>query len=391
MGQPQPSLFDRYQVIDIDTHITEPPDVWTARVPRKWGDRVPHIRRVNDRDLWMIGDKVIGGPGFYTAAGFNGTFPEAPLGYDDIPAASYEAKARLRFMDEEGIWAQVIYPNVGGFGSGRFLELGEPELMLDCVRAYNDFLYEWCSADLRRLVPVMATPFWDIAAAVAEIERCARLGYRSVLACSQPQAFEQPLLADAHWDPVWAAAQDAGMSVSFHIGAGDLSELGRDSARIGAKANFSRVSSTVFIDNGRCLADLFFGGVCHRFPRLKFVSVESGVGWLPFYLEAFDWQWQNNGVRVDHPEYDLLPSEYFQRQVYAAFWFEESGLDKVLEQYPGNILYETDYPHPTSMSPGPASIAEHPRDYADRVLSKYPEAVLRQVLHDNAAPLYGLS
>ena len=70
------------------------------------------------------------------------------------------------------------------------------------------------------------------------------------------------------------------------------------------------------------IANLITGGVCHRFPDLKFVSVESGVGWIPFALEHLDWQWKNCGVPQEHPEYDLLPSEYFKRQIYGCFWFE---------------------------------------------------------------------
>ena len=162
------SIFDRIRTIDTDTHVTEPPDVWTARVSKKWGDAVPHVRRVDGRDVWFIRDQTAGAPGFTTQAGFEGSYPEARKTYEEIPRSSYDARARLEHMDAEKIWAQVLYPNVGGFGSGGFLRLREPELMLECVRAYNDFLVEWCSADLRRLIPVAAMPFWDVKAAVAD-------------------------------------------------------------------------------------------------------------------------------------------------------------------------------------------------------------------------------
>ena len=131
--------FEKYKVIDVDTHITEPPGVWTDRVASKWGDRIPHIKKVEGMDMWFIGDEPAGGPGWVTMSGHTGTFPDVPKGYDDIPAASYDAKARLELMDEEGIHAMVLYPNLGGFGSGGFLRLGEPALMLECVQAYNDF------------------------------------------------------------------------------------------------------------------------------------------------------------------------------------------------------------------------------------------------------------
>ena len=119
-------LFDRYRVIDVDTHLTEPPDVWTARVAAKWGDLVPHIERRDGEDAWVVGDKVIFKPGFVSMAGFDGTVPEHPATYDDIPPACFEPGARLKHMDDLGIYAQVLYPNVGGFGSQTFLRLDEP-------------------------------------------------------------------------------------------------------------------------------------------------------------------------------------------------------------------------------------------------------------------------
>lgn len=384
-------LFDRHRVIDIDTHITEPADVWTARVSKKWGDRVPHVRNLNGVDLWFIGDQTCGMPGAYSAAGHTGTFPDMRKSYRDIPPAMFDAKARLALMDDEKIWGNVLYPNVGGFGAGGFLRLGEPELMLECVRAYNDFLIEWCSADARRLVPVMATPFWDLAASVREIERCAARGYKAVIFCNQPQDHGAPLLRDKYWDPVWATAQEAGMSISFHIGGGNLADEFKDPANIGIKANFARVSSMATLENARCLADVILSGIPHRFPKLPLVSVESGVGWVPYLLESLDWQWLNNGVREEHPEYDLMPSEYFRRQIYASFWFEEAGVAKAIELYPDNVLFETDYPHPTCQAPGPASAGTHPRIYAEKALAGIPEATLARVLQTTAQKIYGLT
>lgn len=384
------ALFDRYRVIDIDAHLTEPADVWTSRVSAKWGDAVPHVKRVDGKDLWFAGGQPVGMPGAYSMAGHDATPPDFRRGYDDIPAAMYDAKERLAFLDAEKIYAQVLYPNVGGFGAGGFRKLGDPALMLECVRAYNDFLIDWCSPDPNRLVPVMATPFWDVPASIREVQRCADLGIKAVLMCNQPQEHGEPMLRDKHWDPLWAAVQEARMTMSFHVGGGDFIEIMDDSAKIGFKANFARASTLTFIDNARCLTDLICGGVPHRFPELKMVSVESGAGWIPFVIEALDWQWHNSGVRGEHPEYDLLPSEYFERQIYASFWFEEDGLASALARYPGNILYETDYPHPTCQAPGPASSGTNPRFYAEKVLAGVPEATLRKVLHDTAAGLYGI-
>jgi len=383
-------IFDRVKAIDTDTHITEPPDVWTARVSTtKWGDAVPHVKKHEGRDIWFIRDQTVGAPGFTTMAGFNGSPPDGPMGYHDIPKSSYDAKERLAHMDAEGIYAQILYPNVGGFGSAGFLKLREPELMLECVRAYNDFLVDWCSADSRRLLPAAAMPFWDVDECVKEVQRAVAKGHRTVLACSQPQAWGQPPIGHKHWDPFFAAAQDAGIPISFHIGGGDISDLFVDAAGFGMRANFARVSSMIFMQNVTCIADLIFGGVCHRFPKLDFVSVESGVGWIPSYLEAADWQFVNSQTRKEHPEYDLLPSEYFKRQIYGCFWFECEGMRDAVAHLPDNVMWETDFPHPTCQHPSLVDgLARRPADYAETAFAGLPEQTIEKVLWSTAARLY---
>jgi uncharacterized protein len=386
------ALFDRFSVIDVDTHLTEPPDVWTSRVPAKLREVVPHIERVDGKDTWFAAGERIGAPGYYSMAGHDGYMPAStPATYDDIDPAMYDPHARLRFLDEQGIRAQILYPNVGGFGNGYFLRLGDREVVAMCVRAYNDFLTDWCSADAERLVPITALPFWDVDMAVAEMQRCLANGHKAVNFCNQPQDYGMPPLAHRHWDPIWAAAQEAGVPVSFHVGGGSMGTLFVDTAEMGWMSNYAKVSSLIFLDNQRCVADLIFGGVCHRFPDLKFVSVESGVGWIPAALEGFDWQWRNGGVLEEHPEYDLLPSEYFRRQVFGCFWYEQQAARDAIAQYPDNILFETDYPHPTCQHPGPRTPGQRPRDFAEDALAGLADDVLAKVLHDNAAQLYGLA
>src|SRR5690606_27987729 len=115
-------------------------------------------------------------------------------------------------------------------------------------------------------------------------------------------------------------------------------------------------------------------------------------GWIPFAMQALDWMWKECGVSKEHPEYDLLPSEYFRRQIYSCFWFEHGETLETAIEWIGadNVLYETDFPHPTSMTPGPVSTALPPREFISTRLNTLPEDVLRKILHDNAAKLYHL-
>lgn len=388
------AVADRYRVVDVDTHVLEPDDLWTSRVAKKWGDLVPHVRtEPNGDEQWYFGDSPMTAlaRGVYAAAGWHEPLPSYLPTIGDVDPAAYDGRKRLERMDEYGIWAQVQYPNVGGFGSGAFLKLKEPELMLECVRAYNDFLVEWCSADARRLVPLMALPFWDVEASVAEIARAAKLGHKGIVFGNQTETYGLPLLADSHWDPIWTIAQDLGLSVNFHIAAGGGQYKRPQLESSGPRANFAKAVVMEFMDNAQAISEVIVAGLCHRYPRLNFVSVESGVGFIPFLLEALDWQWKNNGALLEHPEMDLLPSEYFRRQVYGCFWFEGASAETALRLYPDNILYETDYPHPTSMTPGASMpYAVNPREYMQATLGGLPDDTLRKVLHENAARVYHL-
>ena len=373
-----------YDIIDCDTHITEPRDVWTARVPAKYLDRVPHVvRNADGKDVWMLDGVQIYTAGLTATAGWKEPFPSGPPTYEEMHPAAHDPHARLRLMDQNGIWAQVLYPNVAGFGSQRFLQIPDDELKLICVQAYNDFLRDWASADARRLITVMSMPYWDVDACVREVERGAGRGHRGILFTGEPHRFGLPYLGEKHWDPLWSVAQEAGLPIHFHIGSGDVGATfgpGRIAAH-GTAATYALSSVELFLKNGMQVADLLTSGVLPRYPDLKFVSVESGIGWVPFVLEAVDHSYleARPGRRS---EWDMLPSEYFRRQVYACFWFETVATQHLLDSMPiENLLFETDFPHPTCLYENVAERVEASTGFLA------PQA-RRRLLWDNAAELY---
>jgi predicted TIM-barrel fold metal-dependent hydrolase len=386
------SEVDRYKVIDTDTHVIEPYDLWTSRMSEhKWGDRVPQVRWDPEmqEDAWYFGETRVSAAAASAQAGWNEFPPDHPPKLEMVDRGTWEASARLKRMDEYGIWAQVLYPNVAGFGAGKVLTIGDPDLMLTCVQTYNDFLTEYSSADQRRFVPIMALPMWDVDECQKEMARCMEAGHKGVIMTGEPAFWGLPKLADPHWDPLWAAAQEAELSINFHIGSGDISFFDRAYEGAGPHANYAGFGVQFGMANVSVISNLITGGVCHRFPNLKFVSVESGIGWIPFALKHLDWQWKNCGVPQEHPEYELLPSEYFKRQMYGCFWFETDTVRHAIEVLgPEPIMYESDFPHPTSMAPGPATAATEPRNYIAETLGDLPETVLQKILHDNAAKLY---
>jgi predicted TIM-barrel fold metal-dependent hydrolase len=377
-------------VIDADSHVTEPPDLWTSRLPRKFVDDAPHVEwdEERQRDRWHVGRHTLLGVHDQAHAGWKEFYPSTPGNFDEAEPGGWDANERLKVMDAHGIQAQILYPNLLGFFGFSFMDL-ERELGLACVRAFNDFQAEWASADPKRLYPLAFLPFWDVEAAVAELHRCANLGFRGFNWGRNFERVGLPSMRDRHWDPVMLAAQDLEMPVSFHIGFGNTVEQDLDGwAHVEEDTALCQMSVLFFLGNAEVITDLCMRGVCERFPRLNFVSVESGFGYVPYLLDAMDWMYQNNRgytTRRDKP----LPSEYFRRQVYATFWFEKN-VSRLIDLLPDNVMFESDYPHPTSLSPGPGSIARDAKTTIANNLSDLPDDIRRKVLHDTAARIYKL-
>ena len=135
--------------------------------------------------------------------------------------------------------------------------------------------------------------------------------------------------------------------------------------------------------NGNQLVDLLLSGVLARYPTIRFVSVESGIGWIPFVLEALDYQYKGNRVAEEHPEFDRLPSAYFKRNVYACYWFEETAPRRLLDQVGvDNVMFETDFPHPTCL------YGAQVHERIARGLGDCTPDVRRKILWENGARLY---
>ncbi|MCU1461702.1 MAG: putative amidohydrolase [Acidimicrobiales bacterium] len=385
------ALVDEIPVIDCDSHVTEPPDLWTSRLSGRWRDGVPHViwdERLNEH-RWLVGDRKLNGVASFAMAGWHEYSPAHPPSLEEADPGAHDPRARLSRLDEYGVHAQVIYPNLLGFYVPAFLDL-EPALALDCVRAYNDFLAEFCSVDPKRLVPLMFLPFWDLDASLAEMKRALDLGHKGLVFGVDFAKVGLPPITDPTWDPLLSAAEDAELSINFHIGFSQVTEDElRSQIRLQDRVEFVKNSALMMLGNARAVADVVTSDICARHPGLNFVSVESGCGWLLFLLEALDWQWENTGAHLAFPEREF-PSVYFRRQVYGSFWFERDSMRRTIGALPDNVMFETDFPHPTSLCPGPASSAENPRDAIERALGDLPRDVVQKVLHDTAARLYHL-
>lgn len=371
---------DAITVIDADTHIVEPADLWTSRIDAP-EHVIPHVRYDEDkrRHRWYIGDDSVAFAPAGAAAGWKEPPPSSPPTFEEAHPGTIDVHERLRVMDDTGVWAEVLYPNVGGFGSGAFLKIEDVGLRNECVRAYNDWLIDWISPAKDRFAAIAAVPFWDVDECVTEMQRAHSIGHTGVLFTGKPDVWwGAPHLADPYWNPVWETAEDLGIPVNFHAGGGDpdVDWLRHGYKGMPPRTRFTANSVAIFFGTAQTIVDLIFAGIPERYPKLQLVSVETGIGWLPFLLECMDYQFLENNVRQSSPELTLLPSEYFRRQVHACYWFEQAAPERMLDVIgEDNVMFETDFPHPTSLWPpvsarerALASVANHPREVQEKVL-----------------------
>ena len=195
-----------------------------------------------------------------------------------------------------------------------------------CGRTTTSRSREYAEPYPGRFITLAALPLWDPAEAVAEVERTAKRGIKGITFVF-PHQFGYPHIVDPCWDPLWAAAQDAGLSINFHIGTGGSMGLDKSALWEGQSDMFrlAALSTWSISSNTQVMSILLFSGILERFPALRFVASESGLGWAPYLLEVADHQWERQNLsREGMP---LKPSAYFRRQCYVNFWFEVFGAE----------------------------------------------------------------
>lgn len=390
------AMIGDIKIIDVDTHLSEPHDLWVKRAPKKMRDRVPRVVKLPDGDIsWVIDDDISIGRGAAPNCAIrqDGEKPKG-MGYsdwkmEDAHRGSYSVNERLEVMDQFQIFAQIVYPNILGFGGQNTAKV-DPELRLVSAQLYNDAMAEMQEESGQRIFPMALLPWWDIKAAVAEVERCQAMGLRGININSDPQMHKNadgerlPDLGDPYWDPLWEICEANSVPINFHIGASEqaidwVGDQGWPSLNREMRATLG--GSMLFINNGRTMGNIILSGLLDRYPKLRFVSVESGIGWLPFLLEALDYQFSefNTGTKLQRK-----PSEYFQSNFFACFWFERRNLKNLVEILGADkVMFETDFPHPTCLHPNPL-------DYIAGALETLQPDERRKVLSGNASKLYNI-
>jgi predicted TIM-barrel fold metal-dependent hydrolase len=360
------------RVVSADSHMTEPADLWTERLDKKFRDRAPHVVKNEGRPGYSfiapgINPFPVAG-GFASGRSGQELKDHMSKGYEAARPSGWDPVERLKDQEIDGVQAEVLYTTLGM----PLFQMDDADLQRACFEVYNNWLSEFCSHDPKRLYGIALVSLEDIGEGVKELERCAKEGLRGAMIWGSPP--EDKPYDDHVYDPFWQAAAELHMPLSLHVITGKSKE---------SKINFSQIAvqgMNVLHEVQRSLTTLIFGGVLERFPELPIVSAENDTGWFPHYMYRLDHIYEKFGTMMKEP-LPQKPSEYVKRQVWATFQDDPVGPANYKFFGTDNYMWASDFPHADSTWPDSLQVIK--KDFAG-----VPEDVTQKIIYENACKLY---
>ncbi|MEE9143308.1 MAG: amidohydrolase family protein [Candidatus Binatia bacterium] len=331
-------------IVSADSHVMEPPDLWATRVASSFREAAPR-------------------------------FPEHKVGegFQKHPGG-HDPHERTKEMEVDGLSAEVLYPTLGL----PLFALEDAALQEECFRVYNDWLIDYCQGAPDRLIGIPAISVYNIDHAIEELLRCNKAGLKGALIWQAPH--QDLPFKSGHYDKFWKTAQELDAPVSLHILTGH--NYSTDPNRKKSVEHYRGSVNLKMAEVASALFELIFYGVLERYPRLKIVTVESEIGWIPFFLQQWDYYYRRfRGVNP--PPIKKEPSEYFNEQVYSCFFNDTVGGRNLEWWGEDNCMWSNDYPHPNSTWPNSRKVIE-------RDLGHLPLEKRTKLLSTNVARLYNV-
>jgi predicted TIM-barrel fold metal-dependent hydrolase len=358
----------KYFIVSADAHVNEPADLWATRIDAKYRDRVPKVIVDANGVKWRVSE---------------GHRPDR-LRVDELEGedrlrqlAGADPEQRLLDMDRDGINAEVMFPNKGL----SMWATPDAQLAMAQCRVYNEWAWEIFAKYNHRMSPAAAIATADLEGSIAEVKRVAKLGFRALTLPCKPvwgaHDVDHPNYNLPVFDPLWAVIQDANLPITFHVSTGRDPRASRGNG--GAVINYVSHSLSPTIEP---VANLCASGVLARFPKLRFATIEAGIGWVAWLLDAMDEAYRKHHFWV-RPKLAKLPSEYFHEHGFASFQEDAAGL-AVAESMnlADNFMWGNDYPHHEGTWP-------HSAEAIERTMSGLSDGARAKVLGLNAARLFG--
>ncbi len=364
---PRPHASNKYFIVSADCHVQEPNDFLSARMPARYQDRLPGIVLGGD------GSKMQKTEGFRPIRLNSIKFEGEDLERSESGRTPEE---RLAALERDGVDCEILFPNKGL----TVWATPDSEFSQAMCRAWNDWAWETFGPYNARLSPMACIAAGDIEGSIKEVQRVARLGFRGLALPCKPvwgaPDHEHPNYNLPEFEPLWAAIQDADLPMTFHVSTGRDPRTARGHG--GAVINYAVHSLAPTMEP---LINLCASGVIERFPKLRFGSIEAGIGWVPWALTAMDEAYHKHHMWV-RPKLQNLPSDYFRSNGFASFGEDRPGLSLMREfGLADNFLWANDFPHHEGTWPHSAAAIE-------RTMGELTDTDRAKVLGLNAARIF---
>lgn len=356
-----------YPLLSADSHLEVAPERWRDRVPKKFRERAPRTVKLPDGgDALMIEGSPLQEVMFADLRAGLDPSEWQPYGLQrDKVAGTASPEQRLREQDQDGMAAEVLFPNMVA-GPSLWRNIADDQVYNTMVRAYNDWLAEeYCSVDPDRLIGLGVIPWSSLDAAMAELEHCQKLGLKGVNVGTFPSGNRYPSLED---DLFWRTTIDMRMPVAVHFALNlDLAFAFGSGGKRGSQPNFiypkqpPEVRSRIRLDLVEwCsqyglkpavgMAQMVLSGVFDRLPELKVFFAETRLGWIPSWLESAD---AHYGLHMGWVRrlLDFQPlergnfSDYVREHLYFSVQYEKLAVQQRHMVGVDHIMFATDFPH----------------------------------------------
>ncbi len=374
----------QHKVISADGHIDFPllpENLWYDNAPAALKDRMPRVVDRGEDRIWQSAKGqtlgLVGGMGSggrrYVPGQIHRSDRMAEQGlYEDQSRGIMRPtvpELRAKDQDLDGIVGEVVY---GILGAANRLE--DPEVTACVLHIYNEWLAEFCAAMPGRFAGVGCISSLSPEDAARELREIASLGLKGA---ELGLSHDMLPLWHHEWEPVWQASAETGVPVHLHtIGPPiDNRWYGDTKTR---RPWFATHMTGFQINMLTVLAGVIFGGAPERYPDLKVVIGESGIGWIPYVLERMDYEWEDQFKDV----VPRPPSEYWYGQMFATFQLDRTGIENLERIGVNNVMWGNDFPHPDGVWPDS-------QDLLREQFTGIDTEVVRKVTYENAAKLYG--
>jgi predicted TIM-barrel fold metal-dependent hydrolase len=318
-----------------DSHFNEPADLWSSSLPKDLADRTPRSVKDADGEFETV---------FVDGQSFRRNMPNPKqlefLAMSSAAKGSGNMEERIKDLNNEGVWAEVVFPSLGMWNAC----FRDPKLVKEVMRVSNDWAWTEIAAKSDRMVVTAQVSMLSIDDAIEELERCANVGFRAVfLPTTPPRAL--PDYNRKEWEPFWAAAEAANIVLAFHIGT-DPFDMTTEEIGIsfrgpgGAVLNYTETT----FSGQRAAMKMVASGALDRHPNLRVLISEGGATWVPFLGDRMNEGYRQHAMSV-FPKLSRSPKEILMSQVYTSFQHDETAVAALTAMGYQNVMWGSDYPH----------------------------------------------